>query len=602
MLRPTNNDEPPVQTTVTTEGIQPLSGLPNLPQPRPGPLPQHIVAGLQQADQNSAILHNRMQALQTDYQRLQQEIAVVDQRYRAAMASVGQQVGGSPLPRFAQTHIPMPSAVQALLAQQQRERASQGRQGVQDLNGHHTPVGLGPPSGRSSPAHGHTATYVQQGTGPNGETWRTTTTVNETRTTISSPVAVRPAMAPVNDTNGVPYNPVPELIAHMQANARAAPRPPGHASINVPGAAPSANIGNSPPSFGYPAPRPYTPSAGQSSFVSQATARPSLSAPTTASDPNSPTVYILSSPSGPRALLITGQDTHFTRPIAHAHGPIMPRFPSTLPELRRRAARGERQRVVPEGGAPPAVLGGHGNVNPPAGALAARLPNIIWLIVRLVGFVYFFTNGNASWGRWLFMTGISFIVLLANLGLFNGLINGLWAPIRAHVENIIPLAGPDAALIPAANAAAIANPQPGVVAAAGLPPVQAGPHGELDPQQVANRIIAQRRQQEMQGQGLRARMRRAEHSLLLFMASLVPGVGERHIAAREAEANERQRLIDAAAAAAAIADAAASLEGIGEGATQSNGGTGGDRNTEAGSDGSDAHDLERVPAPEGQAV
>jgi len=50
-------------------------------------------------------------------------------------------------------------------------------------------------------------------------------------------------------------------------------------------------------------------------------------------------------------------------------------------------------------------------------------------------------------------------------------------------------------------------------------------------------------------------IRRAEHAMLLFLASLVPGVGERHIAAREAEANaaeaERQRRIDAAAATAA---------------------------------------------------
>ena len=49
-----------------------------------------------------------------------------------------------------------------------------------------------------------------------------------------------------------------------------------------------------------------------------------------------------------------------------------------------------------------------------------------------------------------------------------------------------------------------------------------------------------------------AQVRRAEHAALLFMASLVPGVGERHIAAREAVAaaaeTERQRQIEAATA------------------------------------------------------
>jgi hypothetical protein len=65
-------------------------------------------------------------------------------------------------------------------------------------------------------------------------------------------------------------------------------------------------------------------------------------------------------------------------------------------------------------------------------------------------------------------------------------------------------------------------------------------------------LIEQRRQAN-NGGWLIAQIRRAEHSLLLFLASLVPGVGERHIAAREAEANaaeaERQRQIEAANAA-----------------------------------------------------
>ncbi len=55
------------------------------------------------------------------------------------------------------------------------------------------------------------------------------------------------------------------------------------------------------------------------------------------------------------------------------------------------------------------------------------------------------------------------------------------------------------------------------------------------------------------GGWLVTQFQRVEHSLLLFLASLVPGVGERHIAAREAEANaaeaERQRHINAEIAA-----------------------------------------------------
>ena len=75
-------------------------------------------------------------------------------------------------------------------------------------------------------------------------------------------------------------------------------------------------------------------------------------------------------------------------------------------------------------------------------------------------------------------------------------------------------------------------------------------HGELDEAEVATRLLEQRRRAD--GGWLLTQIRRAEHAALLFVASLVPGVGERHIAAREAEANaaeaERQRQIEAAAA------------------------------------------------------
>jgi hypothetical protein len=176
---------------------------------------------------------------------------------------------------------------------------------------------------------------------------------------------------------------------------------------------------------------------------------------------------------------------------------------------------------------------------------------MLWLIVRLIGVVYFISSSNQSWARWALTISLAVIIFIVNIGIFNGAINDIWAPIRRHVENIIPLAGPDAALIPAANAAPIpqvAAPPPEAE------PLRTGPHGELDPQQVADRIVAQRRRQEG---WLPALFRRVEHSLLLFLASLVPGVGERHIAAREAEATERQRQIDAAVAAAAAAEAAA---------------------------------------------
>ncbi len=54
----------------------------------------------------------------------------------------------------------------------------------------------------------------------------------------------------------------------------------------------------------------------------------------------------------------------------------------------------------------------------------------------------------------------------------------------------------------------------------------------LTPQQAADRMLQERRNRD---ESLtRQYIRRVERAIALFIASLVPGVGERHIAAREA--------------------------------------------------------------------
>lgn len=137
----------------------------------------------------------------------------------------------------------------------------------------------------------------------------------------------------------------------------------------------------------------------------------------------------------------------------------------------------------------------------------------------------------------------------------------------------MPLAGPDAALVPAANAAVVADPNapaPIPVGDGQTQQADANPNlrrrrraPEPDPAEAAARILAQRRQNPG---WVFTQLRRAEHATVLFLASLIPGVGERHIAAREAEATERQRQIEAAAAADTATDVA---NGVTEGTTES---------------------------------
>jgi hypothetical protein len=81
--------------------------------------------------------------------------------------------------------------------------------------------------------------------------------------------------------------------------------------------------------------------------------------------------------------------------------------------------------------------------------------------------------------------------------------------------------------------------------------------GELDPAQVAAHLLERHRQAN--AGWLTTQIRRAEHSLLLFLASLVPGVGEAHVRAREQEnaaiEEARQRQVAAAEAATAAENA-----------------------------------------------
>jgi len=285
-------------------------------------------------------------------------------------------------------------------------------------------------------------------------------------------------------------------------------------------------------------------------------------------------VYILSSPQGPRALLLNNADTFYNprqssrrrrhdspAPIqgAQINGQApglfqgLPEYRNRNPNQRRaRPDRNDNARIQDQNRLEP--VRGQAHANPGAGALAARIGPMVWLIIRLAGFVWFFTAGNSSWTRLFMVTAMAIVVFIINTGVFNGIAEQLWGPIRRHVETLIPLAGPDAARIPAVNAAIPRQP----VAEAPAESQQARRRrpGELDEAEVAARLIEQRRQAN--GGWLMAQIRRAEHAALLFLASLVPGVGERHIAAREAEANaaeaDRQRLVDAAAAESASAE------------------------------------------------
>ena len=268
-------------------------------------------------------------------------------------------------------------------------------------------------------------------------------------------------------------------------------------------------------------------------------------------------VYVLSSPSGPHALLVSPSGFYTTPWQLTSLGAIVPHSviqPTATAPIQNQAANsnisatGQQPHVdevqVAQGQQParqPADVGQVAQVQQHQHANQARdlarillpLGGHLWLLIRLFGFVYFFTAG-AGWRRTVLLGLIASLVFIAQTGIFRPVVQGIWDPIRRHAEGLVPLAANE-------------RPRAGVGGArnngdsTGTQPRNRGP----TPQEAAERLLQERERQDVSL--VRQSLRRVERAVALFVASLVPGVGERHIAAREeaeaarqAEARERE--------------------------------------------------------------
>jgi hypothetical protein len=163
----------------------------------------------------------------------------------------------------------------------------------------------------------------------------------------------------------------------------------------------------------------------------------------------------------------------------------------------------------------------------------------LWLLFRLALFVWFFTSPNASWSRWLTIIVIAVFIFVLSTGVLNGVPDHVWRPLGRHLENLIPL--------DPRRRQGIAGPEQ----------QDEQPRQDPDPTEMARRLVAQHQGQD---NWVLSQVRRLERAGLLFLASIAPGVAERHIANLEAAARaERERReaetreAEAAAAAAAVA-------------------------------------------------
>lgn len=189
---------------------------------------------------------------------------------------------------------------------------------------------------------------------------------------------------------------------------------------------------------------------------------------------------------------------------AHA-APAAPNAPNADRPRRHHHARGGRQEQRP--------------------SLLVGLIRRMWLFVRLYFFAYFFSE-SGSWRRILMITFAVLSALLVDTGFVTRVRELLWAPIAQHMDGLVPL---DERQPPRNDGARRESGQ-----ANGVRPVD-----------LAERLLRQQAEAR-DARGIRSFLRTIERAVALFVASLIPGVGERHIevvnaaqAAREA-AERRQ--------------------------------------------------------------
>lgn len=257
--------------------------------------------------------------------------------------------------------------------------------------------------------------------------------------------------------------------------------------------------------------------------------------------PSTTMAWILSSPSGPEALLFAPGHGYFSStPQPTPARPTPTRTSQRAPAFR--TVNPQDLPAVAHDGAPPPPAG-----QAQAAPAIARLPhpnavpaaqlaeeneflNFIvgrgWLFLRLYVFTFFISEPN-TWRRYFLLAVATFICMLPRE---NFLQRGM-AQVRRHIDTLI---GPPAA--PRNGAAVPAQANAGDIAAPG----DTQPAVNPTPAENAARLL--REHEARNPNVVRDVLFRVERAAAMFLASLVPGVGERHVRAREDQRREAERL------------------------------------------------------------
>lgn len=496
----------------------------------------------------------------------------------------------------------VPPSFQQVIAQQQQARSAAGQQGAggnamgQSMTGEPdtSRQGATTPTTSSNPPNvpvlsPATGTVVQENQGPNGESWRmviqSTSTVSGLNPNLQrvptpvnpgiqqpspgvgtqSPPAALGSVADRASSPGPPGAPNPMQIRMLEQEMAAIQNALARGTAPAPSVFENArtmlrNIGNINLTQGLEARlrnqlEALTVQADQlraslnSMLLQVISQNPNAQAvPATVPPQIMPlhgnaasSVYILSSPNGPQALLVSPAGTFSTpwhmQPRGNVGFPLITHHHNHHSTLAQptgnnssNGARAPQARIIPVDGAPAQQQPqAQAQANEARDLLRLLLPigGHIWLLIRLFGFVYFFTAGGSS-RRAFLLGGIAFLVFIAQTGIFRPFVQAAWDPLRRHIEGLV-----------AGNDPTIAQRPPPPLNAAGAGANHTpNRNGEPTPQETAARLLQERARRNFGT--LREQFRSVERAVALFVGSLVPGFGERHIAARDAAEAVRQ--------------------------------------------------------------
>lgn len=235
---------------------------------------------------------------------------------------------------------------------------------------------------------------------------------------------------------------------------------------------------------------------------------------TASASPADVTAYLLSSPTGPQAILYSPQHGTYTgRMTSVAPQPTRTTQPaSATANANEQPPANQVQAVVAQPVVAQAVAAQPDNL----GALGPLI-NHMWLLLRVLIFAYFILGANLGWRRPLTMVAIAVGFWLLRQGPLGegGFLRRWWDGIVNQGQQ-----------------RAVPGQQQGQA--------QARPGQMPTPAQVAQRLLDEDRRQRNHGLSwLREQLRPAERAIALLVASLWPGVGEAYVRALEAE--ERRR-------------------------------------------------------------